>query len=463
MDFSRASSLAPRPDSWLSSVRRGDGPLYKSILRALEDAIRSGALQAGDRLPPQRAVADRLGVDITTVTRAYSEAGRRGWLDGAVGRGTFVRADALQDDPGRIDLSMNLPPAPAGVSLADMIRDTTVDLMQRHDAARLMAYHPGAGAPGQQLAGAAWISPCLADVPPARVLVAPGAQAALSAILGALCAPGDAVVVEPLTYPGFRQVAERFGLRLLACPADADGFLPEDLARLCRDAAPKLIYLVPTLQNPTASTTSPERRQAIAEVARAAGAWIVEDDPYSRLLEAPPASVGSFAPERTFYLATLAKTLTPGLRIAYLAVPEGEEGERVGDALRAIALMPPPLMAAMATAWVRDGRAEHLLAGVRREARARCAIARRILPQAYAAAEESLHVWLDLPSAWDGDSLRRAGQQRGLSLVGAEAFATGPETRNGVRISLGGPETQDVLTTALMRIAELVAQDPPRP
>ena len=89
-------------------------------------------------------------------------------------------------------------------------------------------------------------------------------------------------------------------------------------------------------------------------------------------------------------------------------------------------------------------------------------IARRFLPQASAAAEESLHVWLDLPAAWDGDSLRRAAQQRGLSLVGAEAFATGSQTRNGVRISLGGPETQDVLTTALLRIAELVAQDPPK-
>ena len=94
--------------AWVDGVRGQAGPIYLAILNALADAIRSGALHPGDRLPAQRAVAERLGVDLTTVTRAYSAARSRGLVEGTVGRGTFVRAQSQDDDPGLIDLSMNL-------------------------------------------------------------------------------------------------------------------------------------------------------------------------------------------------------------------------------------------------------------------------------------------------------------------------------------------------------------------
>src|SRR6478735_5202491 len=76
--------------------RRG-GPVYLAVVQAMEAAIRDGELQAGDQLPPQRAVAELLGVDLTTVTRAYAAARARGLVEGAVGRGTFVRRGATDD------------------------------------------------------------------------------------------------------------------------------------------------------------------------------------------------------------------------------------------------------------------------------------------------------------------------------------------------------------------------------
>jgi len=425
----------------------------------MEGAIRAGELQAGDRLPPQRQVAEALGVDITTVTRAYGEARTRGWIEGAVGRGTFVSPGALRDDAGLVDLSMNLPPPPAGVSLGALLRETTNTILQRSDPARLMAYHPGAGALGQQVAGASWLAPCLGEIPPARVLVTSGAQTVLAAILNTICSPGDRVVVEPLTYPGFKQIAARLGVTLTPCPVDDEGFLPEALDRVCREHRPKGIYLVPTMQNPTAATMSLSRRAEVARIARMADAWIIEDDPYSRLLAAPLPAVATFAPEKSFYVATLAKCLSPGLRVAYLVCPSSWT-EELAETLRAIALMPPPMMAAIATSWIRDGGAETLLAAVRREACARRQVAREVLPQAHASADESIHIWLDLPGAWRGESLREAAQARGLSLVAAEAFATGPEHRNGVRISLGGPESREVLAAALRNIADLIGERP---
>ena len=99
---------------WIDDVRRGEGPLYAALALALEAAIRDGRLHPGDRLPPQRDVAGRLGVDLTTVTRAFTLAKDRGLIEGAVGRGSFVRRPPEDEDPILVDLSMNLPPPPLG-------------------------------------------------------------------------------------------------------------------------------------------------------------------------------------------------------------------------------------------------------------------------------------------------------------------------------------------------------------
>lgn len=438
---------------WLDDASGFSGPAYVRIMKALEQAIRTGELHPGERLPPQRAVAQRLGVDLTTVTRAYSAARDRGLLEGAVGRGTFVKAPAADEDVGLVDLGMNLPPPPEGLSLRSLLRDTTASILERSDPAVLMAYHPGFGSIGQRAAGAQWVSPGFGQIDPERVLVSPGAQSALAALLLMLCKPGDAVITEPLTYPGFIRLAQVAGVRLLPCPTDAEGVIPDELARLCATERPKALYLVPTMQNPTASTISETRRRAITSIAPD-DLWIIEDDPYSRLLEAPLPTIAALRPERTFHVTTLAKCLSPGLRIAYVVCPPGGT-ERLAEALRATALMPSPLMAAVATRWIREGVAQSLLEGVRREARARRAIAAETLPTALGD-PASIHVWLPLEGELASERLRLRGQERGLALVTAEAFAVLPKHPAGARISLGGPGSRAVLGKALKSLADLL-------
>ena len=433
---------------WLTRVRRGGGPLYLALADALGAAVAEGELQAGEQLPPQRAVAALLGVDFTTVTRAYGEARARGLVDGAVGRGTFVRARRQDDEAGVVDLSMNLPPPPDGLSLSAALGETMAVILQRTDVATLMAYHAGAGSLGQRTAGASWLEPLLGPVEPERVLVAPGVQAALAALLSMVVGPGGAVVADPLTYPGLILAARGLGVAVRACDGDAEGMSPEALDALCRTQRPAALYLVPTMHNPTAATLGEQRRRDLAAVARRHHLWVVEDDPYSRLMQRPPAAVAVHAPERTFHLATLAKCLTPGLRIAYLVCPPGEAA-RTAEVLHGHAQMPAPLMAAVATAWIRDGLADGLLAGVRREASARRAIAAEILPTAVGGAE-SLHVWLPLETSMD---LRAAG----LAVLPAAAFATDRVHPEGIRISLGAPGRRTVLEPALRKLAAALA------
>jgi DNA-binding transcriptional MocR family regulator len=395
-------------------------------------------------------------VDLSTVTRAYAAARALGLLEGVVGRGTFVRAGAYADDPGIIDLSMNLPPAPSGISLSAVLRETIADILEHRDAATLMAYHPGFGSPGQRTAAAQWIAPCLPSAPADRLLVAPGAQAALSAVFNTICEPGDIVLTDALTYPGFLRIARQRELRLLACPTDRDGILPDELEALCRAHQPAAIYLSPTLQNPMATTLPPDRRRKVGLIAASNQAWIVEDDPYSRLLAAPPAAIATYAPDWTIYVATLSKCLSPGLRIAYLLCPETLTGP-VEEALRAATMMPPPLMSAVTTRWIVNGEAERLLRGIRTEARARRALAAACLPQALGP-PESLHVWLPRRDEAACERLRRGARDRGLAVVTSEVFAPSPDHPRGARISLGAVRGRPALEDALNSIAELIAQ-----
>lgn len=444
---------------WLARLPEGRGALHGRLVEALEAAIRDGELQAGDQLPPQRTVAELLGVDLTTVTRAYAAARARGLIEGTVGRGTFIRARAAEDETGLVDLSMNLPPPPQGLSLAGLIKETTASVLERADPATLMSYHPGGGSLGQRTSAAAWLAPSLGPVAPERVLVTPGAQTGLAAVFAAIAgAGGRTLVVEPLVYPGVITAAEQFGLWLKVCPADAGGLDPDALARLCEAEKPAALYITPTTNNPTATTLDLDRRRAVAEVARAANLWIVEDDPYARLFDQPLPAIASLAPERTFHLATLSKCLSPGLRTAFLVPPEAMAG-RTAETLRTLALMPSPLVSAVVSTWIREGTAERLLAAVRKEARARRAIAAEVLPGAHGAAE-GVHVWLDLPADWRAERVHRLAQEKGLALVTADAFATGADYPNGLRISLGGPGKQAVLRSALEGVAALVSGTP---
>lgn len=451
--------MSPSAARWLSRVERGAGPIYLSILHALEAAIGEGELQPGEQLPPQRTVANLLGVDFTTVTRAYSAARARGLVEGAVGRGTFVAGRTAEDEVGLIDLAMNLPPPPKGLSLSKLLKETAQSVLERTDAQALMAYHPGAGSIAQRSAAAAWLAPCIGEAALDRMLLAPGAQTALAAILGLLAQPGEVVITEPLTYPGARAAAIHQGLRLVPCPVDAEGFLPAELERLCAEHAPKAIYLIPTLQNPVATTMGLARRREVVAVVRAARVPIIEDDAYGRLPGEPLPALASLAPELTWHVATTAKCLSPGLRTAFVAAPSAQDAQRLADALRAISLMPSPLSAAIVTTWVREGTAERLLAAIRAEAAERQALARAILPGVQGG-DGGVHLWLDLPDHWPGDRLRETAQHRGLSLVTADAFAVTPDHRGGLRISLGGPAKQATLAQALSGVAAILAARP---
>ncbi len=466
---------------WIPDLNDHPGPRYLALADRLETSIASGELQPGERLPTHRALARRLGVTVGTVSRGYAEAEHRGLVSGEVGRGTFVTptaspvtGDALsgladlegEEAPGAddlMDLGPNEPPPLDGDVGARALAATLSELAADPRLAALLGYQPNAGTLRHRAAGAAWIgrTGLLAD--PARVLVTAGSQHAVAVTLAALARPGDTVLTESLVFPGIKALARLLHLDLEGLPTDADGLVPEAFEAAARSGRARVLYTVPTIQNPTCSVMPAVRRERIAAIARTHGVAIVEDDVHGRLPDDPPPPLASFAPEVSYYVANTSKSLVPGLRIAYLLAPAAAV-ERLAAGIWTTTWMAPPLMAEIATRWIEDGTAERLLAARRREASERQRLAARVLAGfRFDAHPHGYYLWLHLPEPWRADELVARARGRGIVITPPAAFAVGRgPVPHAVRLCLGAVPDRRRLAAALTALAELL-DAPPEP
>ncbi|MGH7720033.1 MAG: PLP-dependent aminotransferase family protein [Gemmatimonadaceae bacterium] len=448
--------------SWVPKLDRRNGPLYLAIVNTLAADVANGRLRVGDRIPTHRALAARLGIDFTTVSRAYAEARRRGLVVGYPGRGTFVReltSSRLQGGARHlVDLSLNVPAEPPGDDSTQEFARTLVALSADIRLGSLLQYHENQGAPSHREAGSVWITQRGLPTTPECTALCAGAHHAITSTLGALGAPGRVVLGEALTFPGLKALAHFLGARLVGVPLDEHGLRPDALAQACRAHQPVALCMVPTLQNPTASVMPEERRREIAGVAREYGLAIIEDDTYGVLPAEAPPSVSSLAPELSYYIATLSKCVTPGLRIAYVRAPDERAATRVADATRATMWMISPLLAEIASRWIRDGTAGRIVQARRKEAAARHRVATRELGSWLTRSHRhGYHAWLELPAGWLPSGFVNEARRRGVVVTPSEAFAVDAAfAEPGVRVCLGQAATTMELTAGLRVLAGIL-------
>jgi DNA-binding transcriptional MocR family regulator len=446
---------------WLPEIEGSGQPAYLAIADAIAEAIRLGQLRPGQCLPTHRLLADLLGVNVSTVTRAYREAARRRLVSGEVGRGTYVLGVAseaalfaLQQRPagGVIDLSTNKPPVLAD----DSDLAAALSHLDGSEAARLLHYPgPGVGLVHRQ-AAATWLERrgVAADIE--GIVVCAGAQHAMDTAMGLFSEVED-VACEALVYPGLRAAARRWRRRLHGLPMDDEGLLPEPFEAACR-AGVRLAVVSPTLHNPTTATMSLERRERIVAIARRWDVVVVEEDVYGLLPESAPPPLATLAPERVIYLTGLSKTVAPGLRIGYLAFPPRLR-ERMRDIEDHTSWYVSPLAIAIATRWLSDGTAWRRLLVQRRELAARYRLCQRHLAEAQWRGEPHCHhVWLLSTRGGSGPFVKRA-LAAGVVVVPAAVFAAGrAPAQDGVRISIGAATDRGALADGLSRLATLLAQ-----
>jgi DNA-binding transcriptional MocR family regulator len=452
---------------WSPALGPDTEPKYQALLDALRRDIESGALPPGTRLPTQRDLARRLGVAIGTVGRAYAVAEQRGIVSGEVGRGTFVRGPepgveegALEvEDPELIDLSKSrLMRDPRVGSAADLLQA----IARRPDLDRLMDfYQPAPGMARHRAMGARWLERTGLAVPAERVIITSGAQHGAATVLASLARPGDLVLTEHVTYTGMKAIASLLHLQLRGLPLDGHGLIPEALEAACREAAPRALYCMPTLQNPTARTMPLERRQAIAEIAARYDVALIEDDVYGFLPEHPLPPLTAIAPAHSYYITSTSKSMAPGLRVGYVVAPESRV-DRVAGVIRASTWLIAPLLAELASEWIERGEAEAMVTWKRDETSARHAIALRILggwlPNIPA---PSFHLWLPLPEPWRTEEFVAQARSRQVVVSPSEEFVVGRESApHAVRVCLGATASRARLEEGLGRLAELLRDGP---
>jgi DNA-binding transcriptional MocR family regulator len=165
--------------------------------------------------------------------------------------------------------------------------------------------------------------------------------------------------------------------------------------------------------------------------------------------------IANLVPDQTYLAVGLAKCIAPALRVSYLLAPTAAAAETMRNCLQATAIMPAPLMVALATRWLQTGIAEKIILAIRNEARGRQAMAAKILKGVvYHAQPNAHHLWLPMPPHWRRTDFVAYSVRQGLAVVGDDAFAVGETADAGVRVSLGAARNRADLAQALQFLAE---------
>jgi DNA-binding transcriptional MocR family regulator len=449
---------------WRPDLADGEGRLSDRIVAVLAADIASGRLARDAKLPTHRRLAEMLGVGVGTVTRAYLEAEARGLVTASVGRGTFVagRVDRSQQGgppDGVIDLGTNL--APTGQTETHLI-DALARLRRRSDLGAHLNYAPTGGFESHRRAGARWLGDTanFTGLDWRRLIVTGGAQQAMAISLMAASRPGAPLIVESLTFSGVKTLAASLDHRLIGAAMDGEGLTPDGLDAAVAASGARVAYVQP-LQNPTGRMMGPERRRAIVEVARRRDLFLIEDDlyaAYANELGRPP--LAELAPERTFYVAGLSKSLTPGLRVGYCVPPAGGDWlERCASALRGIAFGSPGLGGLIAVQWIEDGAAHEILDGHRREFARRAAAALDAMGPLVARPPNAAatHLWAPMGELAAERAAARALRERVRVTPPTAPMAPGA-LECGLRLCLGGAANIAALQEGLGVVARILAE-----
>ncbi|MGY4982747.1 aminotransferase-like domain-containing protein [Streptomyces sp. 900105755] len=325
---------------------------------------------------------------------------------------------------------------------------------------RALQYSTTEGEPALRQRLAARISarglPTAAD----DLLVTTGSQQALSLLASALIDPGDTILVESPCYLAALQVFGLAGARVLPVPGDADGVDPAALEELIRAERPKLLYLVPTFQNPTGRTVPAARRAALATTAARHGLWIIEDDPYGELRydgdHVPWIASFPGAEDRTVLLGSFSKVMAPGLRLGWLRAP-GALRRACAVAKQAADLHTPTLnqLAAARYLDVLDAHVAKVRAvyGERRDAMLTHLADALPAGSTWNRPEGGMFLWARLPSSYDTTALLRQVVEQNVAYVPGEPFYAADPDRSTLRLCFV-TQTPEQIAEGLRRLAK---------
>ncbi len=467
----------------LSLDRQSPLPLFVQIRDQIRDRIVSGILREGERIPPTRELATRLGVHRTTVANAYDELQAEGWISGHVGRGTFVTkaAKAVQSNDGKmpgapagggngLPWSNLLVPEPAEESLESLMPEIprgalsflaarpseeffpvedfrrACNAVLKRDGRRLLQQGPSEGYGPLKEWLQEWLRGEGISVESSQILITNGCQQALDLTAKALVRPGDAVLLENPIYPGAVSVFRRAGAQLVGVPVRPEGLDLQALEMLVEQAKPKVMLLTPNYQNPTGTTLPVAARKQILELATAHRVAVAEDNIYGGLhLRGPawPPLKGMDKSGIVIYLNSFSKICFPGLRVGW-CVAAPEVIARLRSVKQATDLHTDQLAQAALAEFGRSGLVARHLKVMRKVYRQRLEVTESALEKhmpegvTWTRPAGGMAVWVTLPRQVDASEILFKARERGVLFAPGRLFFFQNAEPNTLRLSFAG-------------------------
>ena len=463
---------------------RGTAPKYRQLYDWFQQAILSGRLRPGQRIPSTRILARELGVSRLPLLNAFEQLQAEGYFSSRVGSGTFV-SSAIPDDQARPlpaaspsdaralrprtisrvsrELESGMAPPWSGDSRAFRVSLPALDRFPMEIWSRLLIHHSrrirpdvmaygepmGYGPLREAIAGYLNVARgvrCQAS----QIMITTGSQQGLQIASRALLDPGSSIWVEDPHYPGARQGLILAGARLIPVPVDQDG-MRVDLG-IARARNARAAYVTPSHQYPLGMTMSAARRLELLQWAHKRGSWIIEDDYDSeyRFGNRPVTSVqGLDSAGRVIYIGTFSKVLYPSIRLGYVVVPR--DLIRVFSAVRDAAdLFSATLLQAVLADFIREGHfARHL-----RRMRTLYMERRDFLLQAIqthlggvlqvANSDAGMHLVALLPRGISDQRIVREAATRGVECLPLSGCYSGRGPLQGLILGFGGAGREEI-------------------
>ncbi|WP_432458878.1 PLP-dependent aminotransferase family protein [Agarivorans sp. QJM3NY_25] len=447
-----------------------EGNKATQIVEQVRQLIAEGSLAQGEKLPPQRHLAEWLQVTVGTISRAYAQAEQQGLIQSKMGSGSYVKQPndfrrqwgSLQSSHQHIGMWQNTAFKQARAKSLCQLMENYSHAGEQLD--QLLDSDGSQNLLSQREALCHWTEQQSFHFQAEQLFFSYGAQHGLQLCLIAMDLVGERLLCESLCYPGLITLAKQLKIDLIGLELDEQGICPDSLLQHIEKYHPRALYLTPTLQNPSAAIMSEQRRLEIIEICQQHQLMIIEDDVCGLLPEQRPRAMVELAPEQVIYLNSFSKGAFKGLRFAYLHAPVALLSA-FNSAIRGSCWNISPLLVDIAIQWIQAGHADRALQQQARMMNQRAQLLHHHLTgMDYTYHTGGLHCWLRLPPGWHCNTFVQAARQAGVEVASAEHFVVDNRSiPNAVRLSIGQAESNRHLNQALAVLVDLLKTAPSPP
>jgi len=465
--------MLPKPILEDDAVR----PIYRQVYDHVRNCIETGVVRPGERLPPTRELAGQLGLNRTTVQSAYDLLESAGLISGQVGRGSFVCSTA---PPAGIDWAKLLPPLPARAAVPDAeisfstsrpaellfpleeFRATCSEVIHSEEAQSILQL----GAP----AGYAPLRRYLLERGRQEgvvregddILITSGCQQAFDLLQHVLASHGETVLIEDPVYAGLRAVLGRAEAKVIGIAVGPGGIEVDEVERALAQEKARMLVVTPSFQNPTGTTLPLEQRRRLLQVARQAGAIVVENDIYGDLVyEGTPEFTLKQLDQSgdTVLLRSYSKLAFPGLRVGW-AIGPARLIAHLAEAKQSSDLHTDHLAQAVLLRFAESGRLkahwERVVQAGRERLRAALRACETHLPAGsrFTRPRGGMNLWVTLPEPLDAAELLPRAVREGVSYTPGKHFAVGRVEPGALRLSFA-QLPPEMITTGIARLGRL--------